>query len=449
MFGRKRILKKTVKRPKKVYLALGGYAETTTETTDTYDSRNVDDQSLREVWYNSGEPGFWADREAEYHENPWYRIMVNYIKTMLTPDEFSGPGAYDCEIYFDEIDKDAWIQFSNLIAETCKYGTGFMYKASLNGKLRDMKTAYTRNFSMAFRPYMEDADYSTLGALYGDKKIVDISYIRVFDNATGVNYWFKNWPQLTEDDLRNDQLAMLRLEEDPASPYGIALVSSCWNELKGLKYMDRDILSGLNRMLSSPVLISADIDSVDDDQKQAVLDDVQESFDNIKWNKINAIAIDKRNTAGYMANHPGSSGSVDGRMIKPLDIAEPVFTAMILSFSMSLGIILQTGANKSIIDRQEALAEAQINQLRKVVNTFFKTQLAPHITKKPVSLKFNKKFNMDTLVNMFQTSAITREKFWEKAGIEDDSNGTFLIDEGKVPMGNAKEKSPTNNEDGV
>lgn len=423
--------------------------DTTTETNDTYDPRDTEDQSLRSVWYNEGESGFWADREAEYHENPWYRIFVNYLTTMLTPDEFSGAGAEACKKYFKEIDMDGKLQITNLIRETCKYGTGLMYKARVGGKLRDMKTAYTRAFDISFSPYKENSDYTVLQSLFNDngEKVIDITWIRVYDEGTGLEYYFKNWPQLTPEETRNDDLAMLRLEEDPNSPLGIAPGASCWNEIKGLKKMNKDILSGLNKLLASPILVTVDLDSVDDDQKSTELAKVNATFDDVEWGKVQSIAMDARHKAGFIGLHPDSSSSPDSRMLQPLQIAEPVFAAVIMSYGMALGMVLQTGANKSLIDKQESLAEKQIEKMREAVNVFFKTQIAPYITKEPVDLKYNMKFKIDDLVTMFGTGAISREKFQDEAGITDDNNNFFITSLNKVQPSSSSGDSSENNDD--
>jgi hypothetical protein len=147
------------------------------------------------------------------------------------------------------------------------------------------------------------------------------------------------------------------------------------------------------------------------------------------------------------------AGSRDSRVLEVMGHLEPVISALLMNYLFSIGLIEQTGANKSIISRQEIRAERQIERYRRAVARFFETQIFPDITEQPCRLVFRKYYEPEIWLQLFQTNVISREKLLEQMSIIDDGQ-TYFKDVSMVNVGgeggigrSANSKADTSNDD--
>ena len=148
------------------------------------------------------------------------------------------------------------------------------------------------------------------------------------------------------------------------------------------------------------------------------------------------------------------AGSRDSRVLEVMGHLEPVISALLMNYLFSIGLIEQSGANKSIISRQEIRAERQIERYRRAVARFFETQIFPDITEKTCKLVFNKYYEPEIWLNLFEKNVISRERLLEQMSIIDEGTTYFKDvsalaiggEGGGLPGGNLKSKEDNNDD---
>jgi len=293
---------------------------------------------------------------------------------------------------------------------------------------------------------------STLGAKVNEVEDTQMLQVSVAsDSKFLVN--LKTWRISDYDDYRNEQIALCRIKRDPRSPYGIPFGRSSFHVIKALKGVDRDILASIKQNASNLKVISADLSGLDSDSdKKTALENLAKTYDKIASATQGVVAIDNHHEVGYMGTT--GAGSRDSRVLEVMGHLEPVISALLMNYLFSIGLIEQSGANKSIISRQEIRAERQIERYRRAVARFFETQIFPDITEQPCKLVFNKYYEPEIWLNLFEKNVISRERLLEQMSIIDEGT-TYYKDVsalaiggegGGLPGGNLKSKEDNNDD---
>jgi len=442
------------------------------ETFDVYDT-SIGDYRDKEV------TKFYDHYLVEYQENEWFSFLVDYVVgEMFTDYTFVGEGAEAVRNFFEKVDPLAYDEIEMMGLNVVREGTGALKKywsdgqltqlKAMNGRLLRLDTmANTRKVasnkpanrlgSNASMPSSIAGQTQTYSSSLGAKinEVEDTQFLQVSvasDSKFLVN--MRTWRINDFGDYRNEQIALCRIKRDARSPYGIPFGRSSFHVIKALKDVNRDILASIKQNANNLKVISADLSGLDaDSDKKTALENLAKAYDKISSATQGVVAIDNHHEVGYMGTT--GAGSRDSRVLEVMGHLEPVISALLMNYLFSIGLIEQSGANKSIISRQEIRAERQIERYRRAVARFFETQIFPDITDQPCRLVFNKYYEPEIWLQLFEKNVISRERLLEQMSIIDEGN-TYYNDvsmkniggEGGSPFGKgANFKSDTNNDD--
>jgi len=440
------------------------------ETFDVYDT-NIGDYRDKEV------TKFYDHYLLEYQENEWFSFLVDYVVGELFTDyQFVGEGADEVRKFFENVDPLAYDEIEMMGLNVVREGTGALKKYWSDGQLTQLKAMNGRLLrldtmanerkvasnkpvnrlgSEAKLPSTVEGVKQTYSRSLGAKvnEVEDTQFLQVSvasDSRFLVN--MRTWRINDFGDYRNEQIALCRIKRDARSPYGIPFGRSSFHVIKSLKGVNRDILASIKQNANNLKVISADLSGLDsENDKKTALENLARAYDKISSATQGVVAIDNHHEVGYMGTT--GAGSRDSRVLEVMGHLEPVISALLMNYLFSIGLIEQTGANKSIISRQEIRAERQIERYRRAVARFFETQIFPDITEQPCRLVFRKYYEPEIWLQLFQTNVISREKLLEQMSIIDDGQ-TYFKDVSMVNVGgeggigrSANSKADTSNDD--
>tara|TARA_R100000458_G_C8258887_1_gene234613 strand:+ start:20 stop:1468 length:1449 start_codon:yes stop_codon:yes gene_type:complete len=420
------------------------------EDFDVYQTKTKD-------YRNKEETKFYDDRLIEYEENEWYSFLVDYLVGELFTDfDFVGDGAEQVKQFFDEIDPLAYDEIEMMGLNVVREGTGALKKYWVDGELRQIKAMNGRLVRLVALDKKVRLSGNRSASKIGEKSgwSADNKYTQLGGSGTSIREsedvkWIQmsvvsdekfvenipEWRISNFDDYRSDKVALCRIRRDPRTPYGLGFGKSCFHILKAMKMIDRDILAGIKQNQANLKLIRADLSGLDtDDDKKTALENLSKAYDKIATATTGVVAVDNHHEVGYMGNL--GSGSRDSRLLEVMKHLEPVISSLLMNFLFSIGLIEQTGGNKSIISRQEIRAERQIYRYQRAVGRFFETQVFPDITDKKCKLVFRKYYDPEIWIKLFEKNIVSRERLLEEFAIIDDGT-TYLEDLGPAlsPVG--------------
>jgi hypothetical protein len=440
------------------------------ETFDVYDT-NIGDYRDKEV------TKFYDHYLLEYQENEWFSFLVDYVVGELFTDyQFVGEGADEVRKFFENVDPLAYDEIEMMGLNVVREGTGALKKYWSDGQLTQLKAMNGRLLrldtmanerkvasnkpvnrlgSEAKLPSTVEGVKQTYSRSLGAKvnEVEDTQFLQVSvasDSRFLVN--MRTWRINDFGDYRNEQIALCRIKRDARSPYGIPFGRSSFHVIKSLKGVNRDILASIKQNANNLKVISADLSGLDsENDKKTALENLARAYDKISSATQGVVAIDNHHEVGYMGTT--GAGSRDSRVLEVMGHLEPVISALLMNYLFSIGLIEQTGANKSIISRQEIRAERQIERYRRAVARFFETQIFPDITEQPCRLVFRKYYEPEIWLQLFEKNVISREKLLEQMSIIDDGQ-TYFKDVSMVNVGgeggigrSANSKADTSNDD--
>ena len=440
------------------------------ETFDVYDT-SIGDYRDKEV------TKFYDHYLLEYQENEWFSFLVDYVVGELFTDyQFVGEGAEQVREFFENVDPLAYDEIEMMGLNVVREGTGALKKYWSDGQLTQLKAMNGRLLRLdtmankrkvasnkpanrlgsgAKMPSTIEGQTQTYSSSLGAKvnEVEDTQFLQVSvasDSRFLVN--MRTWRINDFGDYRNEQIALCRIKRDARSPYGIPFGRSSFHVIKALKGVNRDILASIKMNSNNLKVISADLSGLDSESdKKTALENLAKAYDKISSATQGVVAIDNHHEVGYMGTT--GAGSRDSRVLEVMGHLEPVISALLMNYLFSIGLIEQSGANKSIISRQEIRAERQIERYRRAVARFFETQIFPDITEQPCRLVFNKYYEPEIWLQLFEKNVITREKLLEHMSIIDDGT-TYYNDISMVNIGGeggfgkgANFKSDTSNDD--
>jgi len=436
----------------------GGWMQDQTFTEDV-DPFNPHETKTTDYRYLE-EPEFYKDRYIEYNENGWYSFLVDYLVGELFCDfEFDGPGAKEVEAFFKETCPDARQQVEMMGLNVVREGTGGLKKLiNGSGKLMQIEAMNGRLIRLEewssqepptnaryppFGPYTKTPG----GAPYvdggGNTDFIDTSsevvpgnlgsrFLRVSMRNDPTD-WYADmlmWPRMEPVDYLHDEIALCRIRRDPRTPYGISFGRACFHDIKALRSLNRDIVAALKRLAAVLLVLKADLSQYDgDDAKQAALENAVKMFQDLDSASTGVIGIDMKNDLGY------PSGNRTERLIPIMQHLEPVLSSILMNFLFALGLIEQTGANKSLIAKQEIRAEKQLRRYHASVASFMEVQVFPHITDKECHMRFNAYLDPEFWLSLWQTSAVSRERIQREYSVIDSGKTYFHTLTPPTPVG--------------
>ena len=397
------------------------------ETFDVYDT-TIGDYRGKEV------PVFYDHYLLEYEENEWFSFLIDYLVGELFTDYyFVGEGAEDVERFFEEVDPLSYDEVELMGLNVIREGTGALKKYWVDGELAQVKAMNGRLLRLNDLEAPAKAGASSNTAEREDSRFLQVTVES--DPKFLVN--MKTWRVNNTEDYRDSAVALCRIKRDARSPYGIPFGKSSFHVIKALKDINRDILASVKHQASNLKVIRADLSGLDTDtDKQAALEGLTKAYDKIATATRGVIAIDNHHEVGYMGTQGG--GNSDGRLLEIMKHIEPCVSALLMNYLFAIGLVEQTGANKSIISRQEIRAERQIERYRRAVGRFFETQIFPDITDKPCRLVFKKYYEPEIWLKLWEKNVVSLDKLLEEFAIVDKGDRYYkdVVPPKMNPFGN-------------
>ena len=125
---------------------------------------------------------------------------------------------------------------------------------------------------------------------------------------------------------------------------------------------------------------------------------------------------------------------------------EPILSPLLMNYLMAIGLIEQTGANKSLIARQEVIARRQLKIYRDSFARQLKNSVLRYITDKDVDICFEPSFDTEEITTLWNSSAVSREYIQNYLGVVDDGN-TYVPINQSSEMSKSEDDSNADNED--
>lgn len=340
--------------------------------------------------YLYDEPSFYRDYEESWKQNPFTHIFVEYMMNMCFSDgiRFEGPGAKKCADFFWADNTLEKIKMS--WREAVKKGNGFMDKGVKTGR-----AVRTRNLPT------EDIQVE-----------LDDNGLRTYKQGS------KN--------LKAEHIIHFTVKDEVGNPYGVSPVRASYLFLTALMDVGGDVMAALKRVAYAPMIAKLDLSSFQESEKTAYLAAWKEQLANMESATQN-FAMDNRHDLTLLGQ-----GAAGAKLLPTNDLIEPIVAIVLMNFGIPLGMYLQTGANKAIIDEQKKAMERFYEDMRNRIKYQIDTKLIPFITTRNTQVFFNKpplsaeetSREFQSLLMGYTTGVISREYILDTMNIE-DSGTTF------------------------
>lgn len=340
--------------------------------------------------YQYDEPSFYQDYEYAVKQNPYAAMVVEFVlnETFANDYHFEGPGANVIENFFFEDNTRQKIRLA--WREAIKKGNGFM-------------------------------DLTTKGTKLVRTAVIPTNNIQVIVNDKGEREYSGTINKQQQKNLRAENLVHMMIRENPGEPYGISLLRSNYIFLTALYDMGGDVVAAMKRTAYAPIVAKLDLENYTEEEKPGVVENYRKTLEEID-SATNNIVVDKRHDVGLLG-----AGGGGARLLPTNDLIEPVVSVVLMNFGIPLGLYLQTGANKAIIDEQRKAMNRFYEDMRNRIKYYVERQIVPLVTSRNCKLVFNlppisteeTQKAMTVQTAMFKEGMISREWFLDYWEIDD------------------------------
>ena len=448
----------------------GNWIKTTTSTHEGYDSREGSkNTSIRETLVSDGEPGLYQVWEYESDENPLLAFCIRSLASSLLDFDIGGPGQEEVRTFIEDTNPTFFQELYLALRLGVRCGTAFQLKFSSRDKeLKQVKTDATANYQMRWvhrKPSevesKEDAAIDERAVL-GEKRWLEITQSSNTSNqivttekkedgtsvpmVSSKAYYLREYPCMKKTDYYNKDISVLRLLLDDRSPYGEGIGRPTLQAFKDLNQALKDDMAAIKKLLGTPLAAALDLEDLNDGEKTTAQQTFRDSIKGIDYDKTDIITFDKRHQLGYLGMLPGTSPTGEGKIIDIMKHIEPVLSAVLLIFFIPLGIMEQTGANKSLIAQQVLQARKDMIAIRNSFATYLRTQIFPQITDKKVVVHYPPNgMSYELWGTFYANGLVSKEYATDFLGIV-DSGTTFAPEEAAKlkPIGGANSNNDDN-----
>jgi hypothetical protein len=459
------------------FKAYGGtWLSNPSKTSEPFDARmGSKDTAFRKKIMDYGEYGLYEDREFEFNESPLYEFAVRFLAASLLSFDLRGKDSEKIKDFIKKVQPTFTNELYSQVVSTIRDGTGFLWKyKNRSDEVRQFKWQSTYNYKLDWihrKPREKETEEDKLkdrNAIVGQRRIVQISAGYDDDGVDNPDMkgstikfnpvdYIREEPCLVPEDYRGENIAMLRLLVDDNFPYGRSIGRSSYAHFKSLNQALKDDMAVIKKLLGTPFGVGLDLSDVDDEinpdtnkkRRQEAMEEMNASIAGIDWERSDAFIFDKKHEVGYIGLMSNSSPTGDGKIIDIMKHIEPVLSACLLNFFIPLGLIEQTGANKSIISQQVLQARKDMIPIKEAFATYLKTQVYPEILKKDFD-----EFDLEIAyppngvayeiwTTFFSSGLISREYATEALGIVDDGKTFIPIEK---PMSPSSGKGDSNDD---
>jgi hypothetical protein len=318
----------------------------------TFDPYN---RTLLRGLYQYDEPSFFRDYEESYKTNPFTFMLVESVITQVLGDgyHFEGPGANVVEEFFWNDDTRTKIEM--WYRDTVRYGNGFLDFYVKNGRMVKTRNLRTSDVTV-------DIDIVQESLTYGER----------------IYYQFGK-------PLNSDNLCHLMLRPVAGVAYGMSTLRPNLIFLQMLLDCGGDVAAALKRVGYAPIVARLDLDGYrTEEERQQAIEDFR---DNMKETEsaTNNFVIDRRNEVNLLG-----VGSAGARLLPVNDLLEPWIAVCLRNFGFPIGIFLQQGANKAIVEAQREDVRIVFANLREKLKYTIERFIIPKITNRECRLVWNK-----------------------------------------------------------
>jgi hypothetical protein len=363
--------------------------------------------------YIMQEDALFQEYEKAYKTNPFAHLLVESTVNTIIGDgfHFEGSGAKKLEKLIEVDDTDT--KLVELLRETIKKGNGMM-----------------------------DFGGRSSGGVVATR-LLDISYITCQINVdiTSKDYGIRTYQQ-GGNILKPDKIFHMMFYPVTGEAYGRSILRSNLIFLQALYDCGGDTFAALKRTAYAPVVAKLDLDMYRTAaDKLVVMNNFIDKLKNIE-SATNNFVIDKRNDLTLLGT--GASGA---RLMPTEQMIAPWMSVVLLNFGFPLGIFMQQGANKAIVQEQIKFSRGMFNFLR----SSFKRQVEKNIIAKVTNnceLVWNKaplydeetREEMKLFLTAFEDGLISKEYIQDHFDIT-DTGTTFF--QPPTPIGGNKPSADT------
>lgn len=300
--------------------------------------------------FNYTEPSFYRDYDESYRQNPFTSMVIEYLLHEIFANDyhFEGPGSKVVEDFFVLDNTREKIKITT--REMLKKGNGFMDKTTKGKKMMKTRILDPNLISVEFDPKSGDRIYKQGGAT-----------------------------------LKSEYLMHFMLKEEVGLPYGVSLLRNNLVFLTALMDVGGDIMAALKRVAYAPIVANLDLDWLPTvKEKEDYIAAYKKNLTEVQ-SATNNFVVDKRHKLELLG-----SGAAGARLLPTNQMIEPILSVVLINFGIPLGIFIQTGANKSIIEEQRAAMQRFYEDLRNRIKFYIETKIIPDVTGRGTTLVWNK-----------------------------------------------------------
>lgn len=256
-------------------------------------------------------------------------------------------------------------------------------------RLFDRKHKFTKNLSQAIKQAIIYGN----GFYFVDRKTkvfkrIDAENVKIHRDKKGVVYYEildensdstkstipgKETKNIVEDFkkktnvLKEENIKHLTFFDVPETPYGISLLRPNVQDFRALKELSRYSYSGIAHLSCVDRYMALDLEGLKDEEAKEAMDTAMESFKQLVTSTQTITFFDKNNEIYYGGTKNGGAT----QRIQPFrDIIETPLGVLMSQFCMSMGFLLPSGANKSIIQETEKKLRYTIKSMRERLELF-------------------------------------------------------------------------------
>ena len=363
---------------------------------DTFDPYNR--TRFREL-YLYDELSFYQDYNESYRTNPFTFMLVESVVTNILGDgyHFEGPGANVIEQFFWEDNTRTKLEM--VLRDTVTLGNGIM-----DFRFKSQRIVETRPIGAS--NILISIDTNKNSSTYGQRKY----------------YQVKNEP------LDEDYIFHLMLKPHTESAYGMSLIRPNIIFLQGLLDSGGDVLAAIKRIGYAPIVAKLDLDGYRTEaEKRAALQAFTDDLKKTESSDQN-FAIDRRHDINLLG-----AGSAGARLLPINDLIEPWIAVCLRNFGFPIGIFLQQGANKAIVDAQREDVRVVFQSFKAKFKYEVERHVLPRITNREVELIWDKAppYTAETQASMkifllaYQLGLISKEYILDNFDIEDTGKSFY------------------------
>lgn len=316
-------------------------SDTTRSTSERYSPYGY----KYENWAKKTEPQLYSTYHEMYLENPLATLLVDYVVSRLGRFELAGTSKEEVDRAWKILDEVGFMRnYYQTIHQMVLNGTGIMVKNDSKGRFRRTDTA---QWTMT-----RDLGTGVITYTLADKVKKDGK-----DNTLKVEWAPK--------EVNNKQIAVFRVLELPDRPEGISMMRASLPGLAALHdLIFRDLPAGVHNFLTVERIMQLPLDGYNSETEQKTfMQNMRDRWANRDPSSIGITILDDKVKVGYMGNLEGTGQSQ--RVMDVYKFIEPILAVVMMNFMMPLGLLLQTGANKSIILRQQQEADVRMDGIHR------------------------------------------------------------------------------------